>query len=221
MEKIVLCWSGGKDSAFALFTLKQQNLYTVDSLLTTVTAGYDRISMHGVRTELLEKQAASLGIPLKKIFISQQSSMEEYESVMGQTMNAYRERGINTVAFGDLFLEDIRKYREDNLAKQNMTAYFPLWKKDTRELAEEFIAGGFKAILACVDTNSLNGVFAGREYDRALLRDLPGDVDVCGENGEFHTFVYDGPVFREPLAIKRGAVTLRDERFSYCDILPE
>lgn len=219
-EKIIMCWSGGKDSSMALYELLRTRNYEIVALLTTVTEDYDRISMHGVRNALLEKQAKSLGLHLEKVLISKISSHEEYESKMGQVMEKYFNAGVTSAAFGDIFLEDLRKYREDNLAKIGMKAIFPIWKKKSADLARSFIDLGFKAVITCVDSKVLDEKFAGREYDKQLLSDLPSNVDPCGENGEFHSFVYDGPLFREKLTFSKGDVVLRDNRFYFCDLEP-
>lgn len=191
------------------------------ALLTTVTSGYQRISMHGVRRALLEAQAASLGIPLHEVSISPGADNREYESQMDAELSALRSEtpGIEGVVFGDLFLQDIRAYREKNLARAELEAIFPLWRRDTRELASEFTALGFRAVVVCVDSTSLDASFAGRDYDESFVADLPAGVDPCGENGEFHTFVYDGPLFANPVSYIAGEVVLRDERFYYADLL--
>ena len=218
-EKVLFTWSGGKDSAMALYELKKSNGYEITGLLTTITEDYDRISMHGVRRVLLEKQADFLCIPLEKVFISKQSSNEEYESRMRAVLEKYKEAGVTSVAFGDIFLEDLRRYREDNLANLGMKGIFPIWKKDTTELAHAFIDQGFRAVITCVDSQVLNKSFVGREFDKTFLNDLPPTVDPCGENGEFHSFVYDGPIFEKRIAYTKGDIVLRDNRFYYCDIL--
>jgi len=218
-EKVLFTWSGGKDSAMALYELKKSNGYEIIGLLTTITEDYDRISMHGVRRTLLEKQADFLCIPLEKVFISKQSSNEEYESRMRAVLEKYKEAGVTSVAFGDIFLEDLRRYREDNLANLGMKGIFPIWKKDSTELAHAFIDQGFRAVITCVDSQVLNKSFVGREFDKKFLGDLPPTVDPCGENGEFHSFVYDGPIFKKRIAYTKGDIVLRDNRFYYCDIL--
>jgi uncharacterized protein (TIGR00290 family) len=219
VKKAVFAWSGGKDSAYAMYEIKKSGGYDVMALLTTVTRDYDRISMHGVRTELLEAQAEALKVPLKKVFIGIKASNIEYEKNMEKALLEYRDKGVECVIFGDIFLEDLRQYRENNLAKLGMKAVFPLWKKDTAKLAESFIYEGFKAVLACVDGKILDKSFAGREYDRSLLKDLHPTIDPCGENGEFHSFVYAGPVFDREIAVKKEEVVLREERFWYCDLM--
>jgi uncharacterized protein (TIGR00290 family) len=219
-EKIIFTWSGGKDSAMALHELKKNAGYEIAALLTTVTEDYDRISMHGVRRELLEAQAASLGIPLEKVLISRQSLNEDYESRMRTALERYKAEGITSVAFGDIFLEELRRYREDNLAKIGMKGIFPLWKRRTSDLARAFIHAGFRAVITCVDSEVLDKRFAGREFDEAFLSELPSGIDPCGENGEFHSFVYDGPIFENGIRHTRGEMVLRDQRFWYLDLIP-
>ena len=219
MEKVLFAWSGGKDSAMALYEAQKSEKYDVAALLTTVTQDYDRISMHGVRRALLEEQAALLGIPLETILISKHSSNEEYEAKMKEVLVRYKKEDIVSVVFGDIFLEDLKKYREDNLAKVGLKGVFPIWKRDTRELAAAFIDLGFKAIITCVDSKSLDKSFAGRVFDKQFLSDLPNGIDPCGENGEFHSFVYDGPIFSRGIIFEKGQVVLRDNRFYYCDLV--
>ncbi|HTG36401.1 MAG TPA: diphthine--ammonia ligase [Thermoanaerobaculia bacterium] len=216
-ESILLSWSGGKDSAFALHTLRSSPDFEPAGLLTTITEDYDRISVHGVRRELLERQAESIGLPLHKVLIPKDCPNEIYEDRLTAALSAIKDQGIHHVAFGDLYLEDIRAYREKQMAALGLEPVFPLWGRDTTELAHEIIHLGFRAVLVCVDTDILDPVFAGRSFDEDLLRDLPPDVDLCGENGEFHTFVHAGPVFREPVAIKLGRVEGRG-RFWFRDL---
>lgn len=220
-EKIILAWSGGKDSSLALYKLREAGEYEVAGLLTTVTGEYERISMHGVRRSLLERQAHALGLPLILVTLPRQCTNADYAARMEAAMAGLRDGGIRKVAFGDIYLADIRRYREENLAQAGMEAVFPLWGRDTGELAREFISLGFQAVLTCVDTLVLPAELAGREYDISLLSELPAGVDPAGENGEFHSFVYDGPVFREPVRVIRGERVLRENRFAYCDLLPE
>jgi uncharacterized protein (TIGR00290 family) len=220
IEKVLLTWSGGKDSAMALHDLQSSSAYEVLALLTTVTEQYDRVSMHGVRTVLLERQADSLGLPLEKVYIGANASNEEFEARMRDKLTCYQARGVSSVAFGDLFLEDVRQYREDNLSRVGMKGLFPLWGRDTSELAHSFIDLGFKAVITCVDSNLLDGAFVGRDFDREFLSELPAAVDRCGENGEFHSFVYDGPLFGSKILHERGVIVLRDSRFYYCDLVP-
>jgi uncharacterized protein (TIGR00290 family) len=217
-QKVILSWSGGKDSAIALMELSHDPRYTIECLLTTITAGYDRVSMHGVRVSLLEEQASSLGLPLTKVMIPQGSSNEQYESAMRRILARAQADGITAVAFGDLFLEDIRQYREERLSQIGMEALFPIWKRDTGKLAKSFLQAGFKAVLVCVDSRFLDRSFAGRAFDESLLADLPRHVDPCGENGEFHTFVNAGPIFSRPIPVRQGEIVLREKHFWYCDL---
>jgi len=214
-----MCWSSGKDSALALHELKRTG-FDVVGLLTTVTEGYDRISMHGVRRELLKAQVESISLPLAEVWISRDASEDSYRREMRSVLESYVRQGVLAAAFGDVFLADIRAYRERNLAQVGMQALFPLWQQDTRQLALRFVELGFEAIVTCVDTCQLDASFAGRHYDRAFLADLPEGVDPCGENGEFHTFVYAGPVFSQPLAVAAGQTVLRDNRFMFCEVTP-
>ena len=219
-ERIALLWSGGKDSAFALNELQRGGIYEVCALLTTVTEGYDRISIHGVRLVLLEQQAQVLGIPLEIALIPPACANDDYERSFGVALGRCREQGILSVAAGDLFLADVRAYREALVARHGLKAIFPLWGRDTAQLARDFIGAGFEAILTCVDTHALDAAFAGRAFDEQLLRDLPPHADPCGENGEFHTFVWAGPNLQQPVPCVTGERVLRDDRFAYCDLLP-
>jgi uncharacterized protein (TIGR00290 family) len=219
-EKVVLAWSGGKDSAMALHALLKSGRYEVVSLLTTVSEQYERISHHGVRVELLEQQAAALGIRLHKLYLHQTiCNIADYEAVMKKAMLEYKKKDVLTVAFGDIFLQDLREYRERNLAKVGMKAIFPIWHRDTTEIVRTFIDLGFKAYLTCVDGEKLGREFAGRPIDADLIRDLPNGVDPCGENGEFHSYVYDGPIFRRPVDLCIGEVVLRDVGY-FADLVP-
>ena len=220
VEKVLCSWSGGKDSAMALYEVLARPEYEVAALLTTVTEDYDRISMHGVRRSLLRQQAEALGLPLEEVGISKHSSNHEYEQKMGDVLNRYKDAGVASVVFGDIFLEDLRQYRENNLAKIGMKGIFPLWKQGTHELVRRFMQLGFRAVVVCVDTQALDQKFAGREINEGFVRELPETVDVCGENGEFHSFVYAGPIFRSSIAHRPGEVVLREGRFCYCDLLP-
>ena len=218
-KDIFLSWSGGKDSCLALYEIQKANSHRVAGLLTTITEDYDRISMHGVRRALLEQQADALGLPLKEILIPKDSTNAIYESRTRALLEEGLCEGVDTVAFGDIFLEDLKLYREKNLAQLGMTGLFPIWKRDTAELARTFIQLGFKAALACVDTAILDPSFAGRPYDEDLLRDLPPNVDPCGENGEFHSFAFDGPIFKRKINHTVGEVVQRDH-FCFCDFVP-
>ncbi|NIS59889.1 MAG: diphthine--ammonia ligase [Proteobacteria bacterium] len=219
-EKIVLTWSGGKESAMALYELQGNHDYEVAALLTTVTEDFNRISMHGVRAHLVELQAEYLGLAMEKVYITKSSSNEQYEAKMRDKLMGYQRLGVLSVVFGDIFLEDVRKYREENLSKIGMKGVFPLWKKDTTELAHTFIDLGFKAVVTCVDSHVLDKIFVGRVFDEQFLSELPPTVDPCGENGEFHSFVYEGPIFRKRISHEKGEVILRDNRFYYCDLIP-
>jgi uncharacterized protein (TIGR00290 family) len=214
-----LSWSGGKDSALALHALRNRPGPAPSALLTTVTADFERVSMHGVRRELLARQAQAAGLPLIEVEIPAACSNDVYEQRMGQALAEPPLREAPTVAFGDLFLADVRTYREAQLAAAGKRAIFPLWGKDTRTLANDFIAAGFEAILVCVDPAKLDPSFAGRKFDHRLLIELPPGVDPCGENGEFHTFVHRGPVFAGPIACRTGEIVTRDG-FVFCDLLP-
>jgi uncharacterized protein (TIGR00290 family) len=218
--KAAFAWSGGKDSAQALYEVRRSGAHKIERLLTTIAQSYDRVCMHGVRTVLIEQQAAALGLPLDKVYLATPESQEGYDAKMRACLEDYRRRGIETVVFGDLFLEDVRQYREKNLAGVNMRAVFPLWGRDTRDLAKTFIQAGFRAVITCVNLEVLPITFAGRDYDASLLADLPAEVDPCGERGEFHSFVYDGPLFRAPIAFGKGATVIRENRFAYTDLVP-
>ena len=220
MENVLVSWSGGKDSAIALYEILKTQNYQISALLTTVTEDYDRISMHGVRSILLERQVASLGFPLEKVLIPKNASNEKYESNLGQVLARYKEAGVSSVVFGDIFLEDLRRYREEKLASLGMRGIFPLWKSETRELALSLNVLGFKAITTCVDSQKLGRQFAGRQIDAQFLSELPPGVDPCGENGEYHSFVFNGPIFKESVAYTPGQVVLRENRFFYCDLIP-
>jgi uncharacterized protein (TIGR00290 family) len=217
---VFLSWSGGKDSALALNALRRDNRIEVVGLVTSVTRGYDRISVHGVRRALLEAQVKILGLPLVEISLDPNCGNEAYEAAFQEALRAIKRDwgGVSGIAFGDLFLEDVRACRERSLEGTGFDPLFPIWGLDTAELARQFIADGYIARLVCVDTTQLNAVFAGRLFDETLLADLPSTVDPCGERGEFHTFVSDGPLFDEAIPYKVGAAVLRDERFMFCDI---
>ena len=213
----LFCWSGGKDSALALHALKHSADFRVTGLLTTVTDDYDRISMHGVRRSLLLRQAESVGLPLHEVRIPPQCINSIYESRMEHALQAQLAAGVRTVAFGDIFLQDLREYRERNLARLGMQAIFPIWKRCTRELALEFCNLGFRAITVCIDPKKLDRSFVGRELTPQFFADLPESVDPCGENGEFHTFAFAGPIFDRPIQVQHGEVVDRDG-FTFCDL---
>jgi uncharacterized protein (TIGR00290 family) len=219
-NNVLMSWSGGKDSCLALHEIKKERKSCVAALLTTVTRDYDRISMHGVRRLLLEQQAASLGLPLHQILISKDAGNEEYEAKMAEAFAEYRAKGIDTVVFGDLFLEDIRAYREQFLERNKMHGLFPVWKRDTAAFIREFLDLGFQAVVTCVDSKVLDQSFAGRIIDESFILSLPAEVDPCGENGEFHTFVFDGPDFSVPVKFSFGETVLR-ESFWFCDLVPD
>jgi uncharacterized protein (TIGR00290 family) len=220
-ERTLLSWSGGKDSALALQALRADAAVRVDALVTTVTDGHDRVSVHGVRRALLERQADALGVPLRVVRIPPACTNADYEAAFGAALAAWAGEGGGVVAFGDLFLADVRAYRERLVAAHapGLATRFPLWGADTTATARRFVADGFRAVLVCVDPRQVDAALAGREYDAQLLADLPVGADPCGENGEFHTFVYDGPGFRRPVPVARGEAVMRDG-FAYCDLLP-
>ena len=219
-EPIALCFSGGKDSAMALHEIQRRGEYRVAELVTTVTDAYDRVSMHGVRRALLRRQAESLGLPLVEVVVPPESSNAVYEREMGKAFSNIRDKGICRIAFGDIFLEDLRDYRERQLAASELACLFPLWKKLTRPLARTFIDEGFRAVTVCVYSEVLDESFAGRLFDMEFLNDLPSSVDPCGENGEFHTFVFDGPIFSRPIEFAHGEIVERGG-FFFHDLLPD
>ena len=242
-EKIVFCWSGGKDSALALYRILQCGRYEVAALLTTCNEHFQRVSMHGVRLELLEQQAESIGLPLEKIFVSQRSSNEEYQQKMSACLLAHKARGVTACAFGDIFLEDLKRWREENLAKVGMRGIFPIWKVDSRDLIREFFALGFGTAICCVNDAYLGEDAVGRNIDADFIASLPPEVDPCGENGEFHSFAFAGPIFKQPVKFKVGekvyrpvevthpsdsnstcfcpSAPHRTKGFWFCDLLPE
>ena len=219
IEKVLFTWSGGKDSAMACHAIQAEGQLEIAALLTTLTRDYDRISMHGVRRDLLQRQAQALGLDLEQVLLSKNATNSEYEEKMRLTLERRAKEGVRAVAFGDLFLEDIRAYREDNLSRIGMKGLFPLWGRDSRDLARSFLKLGFRAVVVCVDTKVLDRSHAGLPYDEAFVQRLPRGVDPAGENGEFHTFVFDGPIFHNPVSVETGEVVVR-EGFAYCDLLP-
>ena len=210
-EKVLMNWSGGKDSAMALYNILRNKDYQVEGLLTSVNASNQRISMHGVSGSLLVKQAESIGLPLTTINLPESSDMTAYENIMEQTLSTFTEQGIRTSVFGDIFLEDLRKYREKQLEKIEWKAIFPLWKKDTRNLVYEFLELGFRTRICCINKQYLDSNFLGCDLDEYLIDKLPENVDPCGENGEFHTFVYAGPAFQHNLNIRNGDISYNVE----------
>lgn len=243
MKKALFNWSSGKDSALALYKILQNPEFEINCLLTSVNQQYQRISMHGVRVELLEQQAESINIPLEIMQIPEMPTMEVYENMMQQTLEKLKKKGITHSVFGDIFLEDLRKYREDKLATLGYEGVFPIWKIPTQDLIQEFIALGFKTIVVCVNERYLDKSFVGRVIDQQFIDDLPDNVDVCGENGEFHTFSFDGPIFEKPIDFEIGEIVYRkyekpkqdssntacdtndstayDYGFWYCDLIPK
>ena len=239
MNKTYLNWSSGKDAAFAYYLLNKNPEFNVSKLVTTVNKDISRVSMHGLQETLLDAQAKSLGVPLQKIYLPEDTSMEVYNSKMKEAIQKLKSQGFTHAAFGDIFLEDLKKYREEQLQAVNVETVFPLWKKDTAAIMKQFLGLGFKAITVSVNAKLLDESFVGREVNEAFLNDLPTAVDPCGENGEFHTFVYDGPIFKNPILFEIGEKVLKsykpsknkdddcfsddtknwDTQFWYCDLL--
>jgi uncharacterized protein (TIGR00290 family) len=219
MKRILLSWSSGKDSAWSLHVLRQKGEYEIAGLLTTFNDAAGRVAMHGVRRELVEQQAAAAGLSLWAVPLPWPCSNEQYELLMAQTCTKAVSEGIEAVAFGDLFLEDVRAYREKQMAVAGLEPIFPVWGMPTRALAEEMIAAGVRAKLTCIDTTKLDRSFAGREFDRALLSSLPDSVDPCGERGEFHSFVYAGPMLNEAVPVSAGTTIVHDQ-FVFTDLIP-
>ena len=219
LDRMALSWSGGKDSALALRVLREELGIEPETLITTFTTDYDRVSMHGVRRELMRAQARAVGVAMVEVEIPVQCSNEIYEQRMARALASPPLTSVTTFAFADLFLADIRAYREERLAAAARRAAFPLWGRDTRGLAESFIEAGFEATLVCVNLAQLDVAFVGRRFDESLLADLPPSVDPCGERGEFHTFVHDGPIFRQPLGVSLGEAVRRDG-YAFQDLVP-
>jgi uncharacterized protein (TIGR00290 family) len=207
-------WSGGKDSALALYKALLSETYDIQYLLTSFNSVHNRVSMHGVRRSLTEAQAAAIGLPLMAVELSEDPSMKEYETKMFAALNILKDKGCTTAIYGDIFLEDLRAYREEKLKSSGFGSVFPLWKIDTSLLIKEFIDAGFKAVIACVNAAFLDKSFCGRLIDESFINDLPKDVDPCGENGEFHSFVFDGPIFKQPVNFKRGRTTYKQYEVS-------
>lgn len=232
-SKAIFNWSSGKDSALALYKILKGNQFEITSLLTSINKEFQRISMHGVHVSLLEKQAESLGFPLIKMELPKEPTMEEYREIMNKTMSDIRSRDVTYSIFGDIFLEDLRKYREEQLESIGMKGVFPLWKINTIDLIHEFLDLGFKTIVTCVNETYLDKSFAGRIIDKNFINDLPENVDPCGENGEFHTFTFDGPIFQNPINFEIGEIVKKtypkpksdhesqdeDYVFWFCDLI--
>lgn len=213
-ELALFNWSGGKDSALALYHTLRNSQFEVKHLLTSVNSETNRISMHGVRLSLLQKQAESIGIPLSLLSLPGEVSMEEYDQLMADKMQGFLDAGISTSIFGDIFLEDLKQYREQKLAQVGLKGDFPLWQRNTKELVNEFISLGFKTMVVSVDGSKLDQSFVGRIIDESFLNDLPENVDPCGENGEFHSFVFEGPIFKKPIRFERGEVVGKEYKLS-------
>lgn len=239
IQRAYMNWSGGKDSSLCLYYILQDQRYAVDCLLTSVNAAHDRISMHGVRRSLLEQQAAAIGLPLQTIELPEQPGMQEYERMMLEKVAQFKSSGYTHAVFGDIFLEDLKRYREEKLRSADIECVFPLWKIPTQQLMQEFLQLGFKAIIVCVNEKYLDKSFCGRIIDASFVNDLPENVDVCGENGEFHSYVFDGPVFKQTIPFKKGEIVYRkyaapqtsadscnpmdkasEYGFYFCDLLP-
>lgn len=228
-EKMILYWSGGKDSALSLYHLLREGRYDIRYLFTTLDPIERRISMHGVREELLYRQAAALGIPLKTLLLPENSDMQAYDSAMSRQLKAFAGEGITHAAIGDIFLEDLKQYRERQLLDHGIKGVFPLWGKDSDRIVTDFLDAGFKAVVSCAGARWLDRSFAGRTLDEAFIRDLPAGVDPCGENGEYHSFVFDGPLFSRPVSYSLGKIVEKeypsgdnqwDNRFFFRDLLP-
>jgi uncharacterized protein (TIGR00290 family) len=220
VEKLLVSWSSGKDSALALCAIESLKRYEIKALLTTLSNESGRIGAHGLRRTLLERQAASCGYPLEMLFLPEGAANDQYEAALGKALEKKREQGISAIVYGDIYLEDIRDYREKHLERAGMKALFPLWHQDTSELAREFIDLGFKAVITSVDSRILDRRMLGRIFDRQFLSELPSGTDPCGENGEFHTFVFDGPIFRESIHFTVGEVFTENKHFLCCDLIP-
>lgn len=230
-HKSLFNWSGGKDSSLCLYHALRDERFDIQYLLTTINGKHKRISMHGVSEDLLNDQAESIGLPLRKLHLPETPTISEYEIIVTKELEEAKSHDITISIFGDIFLEDLRIYREKQLAKKGFTAMFPLWKRDTMDIAKEFIELGFKAIIVSVDSRYLDQSFAGRKYDQSFIDDLPDNVDPCGENGEFHSFVFDGPIFNYPVKCKKGEIVYKEYKshskdnpeenigFWYCDLI--
>jgi uncharacterized protein (TIGR00290 family) len=217
-KKLLVSWSSGKDSAWALHVLRQSNEYEIVGLLTTINANFDRVAMHGVRSELLEAQAAAADLPLWQVPLPWPCSNEQYEAAMSAACGKAIEAGVQAIAFGDLFLEDVRRYREERMKQAGLSPIFPLWKLDTRQLIRDMWGAGVRSRIVCLDPAKMPSSFAGRDLDPTLIAELPSGVDPCGENGEFHTFVYDGPMFSRAIPVENGETIARDG-FVFADVV--
>lgn len=237
-EKVIFNWSGGKDSSLCLYKILKEKKYEIVCLLTSVSEPFQRVSMHGVRVDLLEIQAKNIGLPLEKLYIPEMPDMKIYEEAMIAKLENLKAKGATACVFGDIFLEDLREYRENQLSKLNLKGIFPLWKIESKKLIQEFIDCGFKAITTCINEKDLDKSFVGRIIDNDFLKDLPSYVDPCGENGEFHSFVFDGPIFMSPVTFEKGEIVYKkynapkkaetgddknpfDNGFWYCDLLSQ
>lgn len=229
MKKAVMAWSGGKDSSLSLYRILQKGEYEVCYLVTTISEKYKRVSMHGVRQELIEQQAEAIGIPLIKLMLPEPCSMEQYADIMRNHWNQLKQQGIEYIIFGDIFLEDLKLFRDNNLAECGITGVYPIWKETSESLINEFVDAGFKTTLVCTNEKHLGKEWCGRVIDKQFIQDIPAGVDVCGENGEFHTFVFDGPVFKHAVAFTPGEIIHRnysnsnekwDTGFFYLDLEP-
>lgn len=217
LKKILFSWSGGKDSAYTLYKLIREGEYTIASLFSTLSEEYQRVNFHAIPANLLDAQAEAIGLSLDKAFITKSNDIDEYAKKLEPFLLKHKNNGIDTIAYGDIYLEDLRDFRIKCLEKIGMNSIYPIWKTNTAENLKDFVNLGFKTVLTCVDTNVLDKSFVGREIDAEFIKDLPSNVDPCGENGEFHTFVYDGPIFKYPVNFKRGK-TIQIDNFCYYEI---
>jgi uncharacterized protein (TIGR00290 family) len=227
MQKAFMNWSGGKDCTLALHKTISQKQFSVDFLFTTVSRSFQRVSMHGLRKELITRQALSIGIPSRKLYLPESSNTGIYDKLMDAEMQLMKERGIHHSIFGDIFLEDLKAYREEKLKAANISGHFPLWKRDTKEVLNEFISLGYKTIIVSLDKQKLDESFLGRELNSEFLNALPENVDPCGENGEFHTFTYAGPIFKQPVNFTKGEIVKKEYshegkvfEYAFLDLLP-
>lgn len=217
-KQIIFSWSGGKDSAYALYKLLKEDKYSIKCLFTTLSEEYQRVNFHAIPPNLLDAQAEAIGLKLDKVFITQSNNINEYADKLEPYLLTHLDKGIKTIAYGDIYLEDLRDFRINCLKKIDMKSIYPIWKTNSTQNIIDFINLGFKAILTCVDANVLDKSFVGRDIDPQFIRDLPKNVDPCGENGEFHTFVYDGPIFKEKINFTKGEI-VNINSFYYCDII--